>query len=329
MTTGAAASGRAVLVTGASGLVGRRVVEMLAGRCPGIGTIVALDLRDPASGRLEGVVYESGDIRDPAIAGIFERHRIDTVVHLAAVVTPGRNSSRDFEYSIDVEGTRNVVEACLRTGVRQFVYTSSGAAYGFHADNPVPLAETDALRGNEEFAYAHHKRLVEEMLAGYRASHPELGQLILRPGTILGAGVASPISAMFERPVVVGVAGSEIPFVLIWDEDVAACILHGIVGGRTGIYNLAGDGAVPLHEIARQLGRPYIAVPAWLMKAALGALHALGVSERGSEQVDFLRYRPVLSNQLLKREFGFVPSATSAGCLERYRRARFAETGAG
>jgi len=325
VTPGAVASGRAVLVTGASGLVGRRVVELLAGSRPAIGTIIALDLRDPASGHLDGVEYESGDIRDPAIAAIFARHRIDTVVHLAAVVTPGRNSSRDFEYSIDVEGTRNVVEACLLTSVRHFVYTSSGAAYGFHADNPVPLRETDALRGNPEFAYAHHKRLVEEMLAGYRVSDPQLGQLILRPGTILGADVASPISAMFERPVVVGVAGSDIPFVLIWDEDVAACILHGILGERSGIYNLTGDGAVTLREIAHSLGKPYLALPAWLMQAVLGALHTFGISDRGGEQVDFLRYRPVLSNELLKREFGFVPSATSAGCLERYRRATVAK----
>lgn len=314
----------AVLVTGASGLVGRRVVEMLSGRRESVAAIVALDLRDPPAGdRRDGVLYECADIRDPAVARIFERHRIDSVVHLAAVVTPGKNSSREFEYSIDVTGTRNIVEACLATGVRQFVYTSSGAAYGFHADNPCPLRETDALRGNADFAYADHKRLVEEMLAEYRRTHPQLEQLILRPGTILGANVASPISAMFERPVILGVGGSDIPFVLIWDEDVAACITKGVLERRAGIYNLTGDGAVTLREIAQRLGKPYVEVPAWLLKGALDVLHLLGVSERGGEQVDFLRYRPVLSNERLKTEFGFEPSSTSAGCLERYRQAKF------
>lgn len=315
---------RSVLVTGASGLVGSRVVAMLASRRDELRNLVAADLRQPPeSARLEGVAYANCDIRDPAIADLLVRHDVDTVVHLAAVVTPGKNSSRALEYSIDVDGTRNVVEACLRAGVKSFVYTSSGAAYGFHADNPVPLHEDDRLRGNPDFAYSDHKRLVEEMLAEYRRTRPDLGQLILRPGTILGANVSSPISAMFERPVIVGIRGAEIPFVLIWDEDVAACIVKGVREGRTGIYNLTGDGAVPLREIARRLGKPYLALPAIVMRGALDLLHRLGFSERGGEQVDFLAYRPVLDNTKLKQEFGFVPTDSSEGCFERYRRAKF------
>ena len=145
-----------------------------------------------------------------------------------------------------------------------------------------------------------------------------------RPGTILGANVASPISAMFERPVIVGVRGAEIPFVLIWDEDVAACIVRGVVENRTGTYNLTGDGAITLREIARRIGKPYLALSAWLMRGVLDLLQRLGFSERGGEQVDFLAYRPVLDNTRLKREFGFEPAYTSEGCFERYRRSKSA-----
>lgn len=319
------ADGRTVLVTGAAGLVGRRVIDLLHQRRSHFRQIVALDLREPpASALRDGVAWECGDIRDPAIARTMVRHRVDVVVHLAAVVTPGRDSSRELEYSIDVGGTRNVMEACIGAGVQQFVYTSSGAAYGFHADNPVPLRESDRLRGNPDFAYAHHKRLVEEMLEDYRSRHPAVRQLIFRPGTILGAGVASPISAMFERPVIFGLSGVEIPFVLVWDEDVAACIVRGVLEQHTGIYNLTGDGVLTLRAIARRLGRPYVALPAPAMRLALDAMHALGLSDRGGEQVDFLRYRPVLDNTKLKEEFGFEPSDTSDGCFERYRRTRSA-----
>jgi UDP-glucose 4-epimerase len=256
---------------------------------------------------------------------MLRRHGIDTVVHLAAIVTPPKQSSRELEYSIDVEGTRNVVEACLRAGVRRFIYTSSGAAYGYHADNPPLLRETDPLRGNEEFAYSHHKRLVEEMLEGHRRDHPELSQLIFRPGTILGEKVASPITAMFERPIVVGVRGSDSPFVLVWDEDVAGAIVQGIREGATGIYNLTGDGALGLREIARRLGKPYVSLPAGVLAGVLWGLKALRLSPRGPEQVNFLRYRPVLSNECLKSEFGFTPSATSEECFERYRQLRFGD----
>ena len=320
---------RVVLVTGASGLVGRRVVERLAS-AGSIRRTVALDIREPEVGeRRENVEYELGDIRDPALAKLLARFEVDTVVHLAAVVTPGPNSSRALEYSIDVEGTHNVAMACLEAGVRQLVYTSSGAAYGYHADNPIPLRESDPLRGNEAFAYAWHKRLAEEKLAQLRDTHPQLAQLIFRVGTILGERVASPISALFERRAVVGVAGSDAPFVFVWDEDVAECIAKGVLEECRGIFNLACDGAVSLPEIARRLGRPYLPLPATLLAGALRGLQALGLSARGPEQVDFLRFRPVLCNDALKREFGFTPRFDSLGCFEHYRRLHVGESAEG
>jgi UDP-glucose 4-epimerase len=321
---GDASAARSVLVTGASGLVGRQVVGRLARA--GIAT-TALDLREPGPGdRMEGVCYEARDIRDSGLEKLLEERAVDTVVHLAAVVTPGPRSSRELEYGIDVLGTREVVAACVRAGVTQLVYTSSGAAYGYHADNPALLRETDPLRGNETFAYAWHKRLAEEELARQREEHPGLAQLVFRVGTILGERVASPITALFERRFIVGVRGSASPFVLIWDEDVAACIEKGIRERRAGIFNLTGDGAIALSEIARRLGKVYLPLPGAVLGSALGILHGLGLSARGAEQVDFLRYRPVLSNEALKREFGFTPRFSSEECFEHYRRLRFGET---
>jgi UDP-glucose 4-epimerase len=261
-------------------------------------------------------------VRDPGLEHILRKYAVDTIVHLAAIVTPGPDSTREFEYSIDVGGTENVLACAVACGVRQIVYTSSGAAYGYHADNPVPLREDDALRGNPEFAYSDHKRLVEEMLERHRRDHPELAQLVFRPGTILGETVANPITAIFDRPVVVGVRGSDAPFVIVWDTDVAACIVTGIHERRTGIYNLAGDGSITLPEIARRLGKRYVALPAPLLAAALWLLHLLRLTTLGPEQVRFLRYRPVLANDKLKDVFGFQPSATSEECFERYRRRR-------
>jgi UDP-glucose 4-epimerase len=235
-------------------------------------------------------------------------------------VTPGKDSSRELEYSIDVLGTENILEACLKAGVRKLIVTSSGAAYGYHADSPGMLCENDPLRGNPEIAYPDHKRLVEEMLARYREKHPELDQLIFRVCTILGDSVANQITAIFERPLVMGVWGAATPFVFIWDQDVVACLRKGIYEDGVGIYNLAGDGVLSLAEIAARVGKPYIPLPAELIRGALYLLKPLGLSPYGPEQVDFLRYRPVLSNQKLKAEFGYTPELTTAEVFERYWR---------
>jgi len=314
-----ASNSRSVLVTGGSGFIGSQFVAALAADRGDVATLVSLDVRSvPESERLPGVVYATGDIRGPEVAELLNEHAVDTVVHLAAIVTPGKEMSREFLHSIDVGGTENVLAACLAADVRRFIVTSSGAAYGFYADNAQPLSEEDPIRGNPEFAYSDHKRLVEEMLARYREEHPELEQLIFRPGTVLGANANNQITALFEKAVVIGVRGSDTPFVFIWDQDVVACLVIGVREGRTGIYNLAGDGVMTLAEIAAVVGKRMVEIPAWLIRGVLAALHPIGLSQYGPEQVDFLRYRPVLSNARLKSEFGYEPRKSSRETFETF-----------
>jgi UDP-glucose 4-epimerase len=314
---------RSVLVTGASGYVGRQLVAALARERRGVERIVATDLRvPPEAERLAGVDYAEVDVRSTDLAQLCRRFGVDLVVHLAAIVTPGRGSSRELEYEVDVVGTQRVLAACLATGVRKLVYTSSGAAYGYHADNPAWIDEGAPLRGNREFAYSDHKRLVEELLARARTEHPELLQLVLRPGTILGARARNQITDLFEGRFVLGLAGAQSPFVLIWDEDVVGAILRGIHEGGAGVFNLAGDGTLTLREMAARLGKPYLPLPVALVRAGLWVGKRLGLTQYGPEQVGFLRHRPVLSNRRLKEEFGYVPRKTTREVFEVFAQAR-------
>lgn len=311
-----------ILVTGADGFLGRGLVAALAQRPDTV--VVATDVREvPPERRLPGVEYRVLDVRDHGLGGVLADHRVDTVVHLASIVTPGKGSTRELEYAVDVGGTRNVLTACLAHGVRHLVVSSSGAAYGYHADNPAWITEDHPLRGHEAFAYAHHKRLVEDMLAQARRNHPNLAQTVLRIGTILGERVDNQITALFEKPRPIAIAGSDSPFVFVWDEDVVGALLHALSGeAPPGCYNLAGDGALTIHEIAARLGKRPLVLPPRLLRALLTVGQALGVSRYGPEQIDFLRYRPVLLNTALKRRFGYVPKKTSAQAFEAFVAAR-------
>ena len=152
------AAGRRVLVTGGAGFLGSRVTALLADH-PDVDVVLCGDLRESD---VPGVVSVHVDVTDPlALPDLLRLHRIDSVVHLAAIVNPGRDVQGEFR--VDVQGSSNVLAACVDAGVRRLVVSSSGAAYGYHPDNPPWIGEDDALRGNDQFPYSRHKRMIEEL----------------------------------------------------------------------------------------------------------------------------------------------------------------------
>ncbi len=306
-----------ILITGAAGMIGQALLAELTG---GPHDILATDLSAPAP-LGDGVRFERMDVTGDDPGRVIRAFEPDVIVHLASIVTPPKGSTRDLEYAVDVTGTQNVLDAAVAAGTGRIVVTSSGAAYGYHADNPVPLREQDSIRGNPEFPYSHHKRLVEEMLADARRSAPGLEQVVLRVGTVLGAGTQNQITALFRKPRLLAVRGSEIPFVFIWTRDLARILHRAATDGPPGIYNVAGDGAMGVSELAAALDKPVLRLPAGALRAALAVARPLGLSRYGPEQVRFLQYRPVLANDALKRDFGYVPEKSSREVFALWQKA--------
>jgi UDP-glucose 4-epimerase len=302
-----------ILITGGAGMVGRALAQAL----PSEGLVVT-DLAD--TGLPGHLRFRRMDVTGTDPDRVIGDERPDVVVHLASIVTPPPGMTREQAFAVDVTGTRNVLAACVAHGVKRLVVTSSGAAYGYHADNPVPLTEDAPCRGNPEFAYADHKRQVEEMLATARKTTPALEQVILRVGTVLGAGVDNQITALFRRKRLLSIRGSDSPFVFIWTQDLARIVQHAATDAPAGIFNVAGDGWLSVDDLARAMGKPVLRLPAWGVKAALAVLHPLGLSQYGPEQVRFLQYRPVLANDRLKHVFGYTPELTSAEVFDLWKR---------
>ncbi|UWR25175.1 SDR family oxidoreductase [Sulfitobacter sp. S223] len=302
-----------ILITGGAGMVGLALADALPSR-----DIVVTDLA--RAGLPEQVSFQRMDVTGSDPDTIIAKVQPEVVVHLASIVTPPQGMTREQAFAVDVTGTRNVLDACLKHGVRRLVVTSSGAAYGYHKDNPVPLAEDAPCRGNPEFPYADHKRQVEELLAAAREQHPELEQVVLRIGTVLGAGTDNQITDLFRRKRLLAIRGSDSPFVFIWTHDLARIVKRAATDGPAGIYNVAGDGWLSLDELAKKLRKPVLRLPAWGVKAALAVARPLGLSQYGPEQVRFLQYRPVLDNGRLKSVFGYTPDLTSSEVFDLWQR---------
>ena len=142
-----------ILITGATGHIGQKLVEVLA-REDWVEKIIGTDIKAPDSA-FPKLSFVQQDIR-ASQDDLFEKEGIDTVVHTAYILPPIHNKS--MMEDINKGGTRNVLEASRKAGVRQILYTSSTTAYGFFPDNDQPLLETSPLRGNDDFTYAKNKK---------------------------------------------------------------------------------------------------------------------------------------------------------------------------
>ena len=120
---------------------------------------------------------------------------------------------------------------------------------------------------------------------------------MLRIGTILGERVDNQITALFRAA-----PAAEDPRLArrrscsSGTPTSPAIIQRAVTGEVTGIFNVAGDGALTVDEIAAALGKPQLTLPEPVLRSALAVGRRLGLTAYGPEQTTFLQYRPVLDN---------------------------------
>ena len=154
------AIGPRILVTGANGFLGRAFVKRLREECGQ--TVRLLVRRPPAGPAADDVEYCYGDLGNPAVVDR-AMEGIDTVFHIGAAMKGG-----NFEYAAGTTwGTRNIVEACRKHGVRKLVYVSSlsvfdhaGHARGAVVNEFSPYEPHPAQRG----LYTQTKLEAEKMV---------------------------------------------------------------------------------------------------------------------------------------------------------------------
>ena len=162
-----------VLITGGAGFLGINLIRYLMARGYGISSLDVEEFDYPERDEIETI---KGDIRDKALVDR-AMENVDLVVHTAAALP--LYSPEDI-YTTDVEGTRNVLEAARRHGVKRLVHVSSTAVYGIPDHHP--LYETDKLEGVGPYGQA--KIQAEMICLEYRAR--DMVVPIIRPKSFVG-----------------------------------------------------------------------------------------------------------------------------------------------
>ncbi|NLX11196.1 MAG: NAD-dependent epimerase/dehydratase family protein [Chloroflexi bacterium] len=257
------------LVTGGTGFVGSHVARALVERGH---EVRILRRRTSRLDVVQDVACEHfiGDVTDydsllAAMDGV------DWVFHVAAVADYWRNQPARI-YEVNVDGTRNVLQAAEAQGVQRVIFTSTAQAVGYRSDLQ-PVDESVGFNWDQHLTpYGHSKFLAETEV--YRAIRRGLDCVILNPAVIIGPGDLNQISSS----VIIEAARGNIPptippggATVIDVRDVAAAHVAAAERGRTGERYLLGSVDLThkawLRLTAHVVGRegPAIPLPAWIV----------------------------------------------------------------
>lgn len=309
-------TGTVLGITGSFGYIGKRLMERLQ-RDMVYDRIVCTDIMAPPPGLPAKFAYYNCDIRDrEKLYGIFHTAGVDTVIHLAFIANPTRDP--DFEYDVDVNGTRNVLDACARLKVRKLVVASSDCAYGFFEGTPDYLPETAPVRSTPGFPYSENKATIERLIAEFADANPDCAVVILRPCIVMGLHAVSTTAQSMRNPAIIAVRGYDPIMQFVHEDDAAEAFYLAAVKDVRGIFNLAPDGGMRYSELARTLGKPMIALPAWLIYSLVEMLYRLKVIPFGKAQVDYIRYPLSMDVRKIRDELGFQPRYTCRQTIEAF-----------
>ena len=291
-----------VAVTGATGFVGRHLVEQLRRR----GHRVRALVRSPGKARFLaalGVDVVPGDLADPtALAALFEQ--AEAVVHLVGIIV--ESGAATFT-AVHVEGTRRVLDAAAAAGVRRVVHMSAVGA------RPEPRATR----------YHRTKWQAEELV---RSSG--LAAVIFRPSIITGPeNVPIRTLARVHRwsPVVPVFGDGRWLMQPVWIEDVTLAFVLAVERAQLhGTYELGGPEPLRFEEFVRAIGRasghPRALIHVPLALARLGArlCDPLGpAAPITSDQLQMLVEGSATPENAIESVFGIKPTGLEAG-LRRF-----------
>jgi UDP-glucose 4-epimerase len=290
---------RNVLVTGGAGFIGSHVAEALVAR--GDAVTVLDDLSGGHRTNVPpGASFVPASVADArAVDALFAERQFDVVFHLAAYAAEGLSHFiRRFNYTNNVIGSINLINAAVNAGVKGFVFTSSIAVYGASPELPM----TEATPPHPEDPYGIAKLAVEQDLAAARAMFG-LDFIVFRPHNVYGP--RQNIADRYRN--VVGIFMNQIlrgePMTIFGDgtqtrafsyiDDVAPVIAGSVdvPGAWNQVFNVGADVPFTLNELAAAVARA--------MGVAPDVVHLPARSEVAHAHASHARAREVFGERRL------------------------------
>lgn len=311
-----------MVVTGAASFLGANLVRLLE-EDPRVGRVVAVDVKAPLSAGPKTRFYEvdfTAAAAEARLSEILSAERADTVVHLAFMSSPTHATAHAHE--LESVGTRHVLVAARHARVRKLVMWSQTLLYGARASNPNFLTERHALAAPMNEPWFSDKIEAEREVARFAESAPDVVVTVLRTAPILGPTVQNYLTRYLARRLVPIAMGFDPLLQFLHEVDAIAAFKLVVDRDHPGIFNIVGDGVLPLSTVIRLAGRVAIPFPHPLAKSFGAALWLAQIVEAPPTFFGYLRFLCVADGEKAKRTLGFRPAYTTREAVVDYTSAQ-------
>lgn len=293
-----------VVVTGAAGSIGRRVVARLVRDHPGA-EVVAVDKAYPGPVPA-GVVAKQIDLAVGDLTALFAG--ADSAVHLAS---PMRADSADpAAADLEMALLHRVLDGLTLSGVGHLVLLSSAMVYGAWEGNPVPLTEDSPARPNPDFGWAVQRHRIEQLASEWGAG-PGRAVTLLRPAAVVTEDHLGHLARALHAAQVVVRADRDPPVQYLHADDLAGAVAAALDAVYDGPLNVAPDGWISPQDLAELEGpRPRLRVPPSVARRVSNLGWRTGLASTPPGVVPYTTFSWVVANDRL-RELGWKAAHTN------------------
>jgi UDP-glucose 4-epimerase len=164
--------------------------------------------------------------------------------------------------------------------------------------------------------YAKDAIEVEAYLRGFARRRSDVATTVLRMVSVLGTGSESALYRYLAPAVVPSALGFDPRIQVLHELDAVETLRLATVSARPGVFNVAGDGAMPLSQLLRRTGRAHVALPRPMLPLAASLTGNSGLLDLVAEDCGFLHYGRAVDTTRLHSEFGYQPRFTTAEAVQ-------------